>query len=408
MPWSFIFLYPKAAKMQRKIYLAFLFIVPLMLSFFSLRAQHSPDTASLANIRSANDLKTGNWQDLFSNFFQLSSSDLTGPHKAFNFQSTIFAMKAKANPGILVDTNYLRHRFDRNFQFNFSVGLDTNYHFSGFSGGVTWALINKRDSTVISFVGSNLDGVFKKFAYLLIDDLRAFRKQFVNERGEFVSDSARKEYAAVKTAVDSLLGSPHFDTGKLPAPFADYLKGSPLVKYYDSVEAAYCHALADARTKPLLTAALRSAFNKTSGFDSAKLEFVYLQGLTKTGRSMELDLRGGLVVKDSLVGSDHFRTRMTTSGGCNFALISSIDPRSKSYVSIVEMKPYIEYDRILSARLAGEKAGYFYASADLRVRVTENCWIPFTVKYDFNRKNLLGLLNVSFNMNAFKTAKKTI
>jgi hypothetical protein len=379
-----------------------------MLSNISARAQRSTDTASLANIRSANDLKTGNWQDLFSNFFQLSSSDLTGPHKAFSFQSTVFAMKAKRNPEILVDTNYIRHRFDRNLQFNFSLGLDTNYKFSGFSGGATWAIINKRDSTVISFVGSNLDAIFKKFAYLLIDDLRAFRKQFVNERGEFVSDSARKEYIAVKTAVDSLLGSPHFDVGKLPVKFADYLKGGPLAKYYDTVQAAYCQALIEARTKPLLTASLQSAFNKVSGFDSTKLEFVYLQGLTKTGQSVELDLRGALIVKDSLVGSDHFRTRLRTSGGCDFGLISSLDPKTKSYVSILEFKPYIEYDHICSARLAGEKADYFYAGADLRLRVTENCWIPFTIKYDFSRKNLLGFLNVAINMNAFKSPKKAI
>ena len=71
-------------------------------------------------IRTANDLKTGNWQDVLSSFFQLSLSDLTGNNKALNFKSTIFAIKAKADSSLLIDRNYVHQTFARNFQFDFS------------------------------------------------------------------------------------------------------------------------------------------------------------------------------------------------------------------------------------------------------------------------------------------------
>jgi hypothetical protein len=152
---------------------------------------------------------------------------------------------------------------------------------------------------------------------------------------------------------------------------------------------------------------LNSAFTKAAGFDSAQLGLVYLQGMTKTGKSLELDLRGKFIVKDSLVGADHYRSRLDASVGLDYALISSTDAKTKASISILEVKPYFEYNHLFSALVTGEKRDVVYAAAEFRLRITNSLWLPLTLKYDLSHKSFLGFLNVSFNMNSFSTPKKT-
>ena len=355
----------------------------------------------LTNIITANDLKTGDWQDVFSNFFQLAASDLTGPKKSFTFQSTLFAVKSKVDSTILVDTQYIHHKVDRNLQFSFSLGLDTNYQFSGFSGGITWAIVNKRDSTLISLAGTKADSLFKVFTDTIVYVLLAYEKTFKSG----VKDTA---YIAAKRGLDKALASPgSFDSTQLPAAFKQFLVKNkiPIVSFtspYDMVQKQYQQALAATRVKPLLTLALNSAFTKAAGFDSAQLGLVYLQGMTKTGKSLELDLRANFIVKDSLVGADHYRSRLDAQGGLDYALITS-----KANTSILEVKPYFEYNHLFSALLTGEKRDVVYAAAEFRLRVTSSLWLPLTLKYDISHKSFLGFLNISFNMNSFSAPKKT-
>jgi hypothetical protein len=360
----------------------------------------------LTNIITANDLKSGNWQDVLSNFFQLAASDLTGPNKNFTFQSTIFAIKSKVDSTILVDTNYVHHKVDRNVQFSISLGLDSNYQFHGFSGGVTWAIVNKRDSTVISLAGTKADSLFKVFSGTLFSALGSYEKTFKTG----VRDSA---YIAAKNGIDSALKGTSFDSTRLPAAFKTFLAKNniSIVSFtdpYNRVQKLYQAALAASRVKPLLTMSLISAFTKAAGFDSAQLGLVYLQGMTRTGKSLELDLRGNFIVKDSLVGADHYRSRMDLSGGLDYALITARDSKTKTSTSILEVKPYFEYNHLFSALLTGEKRDVVYAAAQFRLRVTSNLWLPLTLKYDLSHKSFLGFLNVSFNMNSFSnsTAKK--
>ena len=377
-------------------------------TILSVKAQTVQDTASLSNIRTANDLKSGNWQDVFSSFFQLATSDLTGPKKTFSFQSTLFAMKTKANPSILIDTNYIRHKLDRNLQFAFTLGLDSNFSFHGFAGSITWAAINKRDSTTISFVGTKLDPYFAQFADELTTNLREFRKQFIKSGGGYISKDDSILYTAVHDSLNLILASrTSFNMDKLPAKFKAFLIANHFTTQpYDAVIKAYQDAIQKARTKPLLTLSLNSAFTKAGTFDSAAFGVVFLQGLTRTGKNLELDLRGGVIVKDSTIGANQYRTRSYANGGFDFALISTKDAKSGSYIPILEFKPYMEYDHIFSTLAMGEKADYFVANAELRLRITDNLWLPLTLKYDLSRKSFLGFLSVSFNMNSFSAPKK--
>ncbi len=347
------------------------------------------DSVQLLPVRTANDLKTGNWQDVLTNFFQLGLSDLTGNNRAFNFKSSLFGLKLKTNPSLIVDTNYVKHSFDRNFQFNFSLGIDSSYHLNGYSAGFTWAAINKRDTTLINLTKSKTESVWAAAAAKFPQALINYRiKKFAKRTSQDSADAIM-----AKQAVSNMMKIGKFDASLLPNDFT----AKDSINVIQAVFDAYDSAKASTMQMPLLTFTFNTAFSKRSSFDSAQLGFVYLQGLTKKGNPLELDLRANFRIKDTAVNNDRYRSVFTSSGGMNCVLI-----KSKAQASILEFKPYVEYDKIISGLFPGEKADYFYANADFRLRVTQNIWIPFTIKYDVKAGNFLGFLNVSANFSALR------
>jgi len=172
---------------------------------------------------------------------------------------------------------------------------------------------------------------------------------------------------------------------------------SNVYAYYDSVKQ-------NTLLKPLLTFSLTGAVNNQSRFDSAQFGIIYLQGLTKKGKHLELDIRASLGTKDTLINNGHYRTIFNSSAGLNYTLITN----DKSKSSVLEIKPYFEYDKIFNGLLPGENADKFLANVDLRLRISQNLWIPFTIKYDLKSSSFLGFLNVSANLSALKSLSKIL
>jgi hypothetical protein len=99
-------------------------------------------------VLTADSLATGNYKDVLNSFFQLAFDRLTSPDKSIRFTGTPFAVMAKLDTTLLVDTSYTKYRTLRNLNYTFAVRLDTAYKFNGFSSGIKYAIINKRDETV--------------------------------------------------------------------------------------------------------------------------------------------------------------------------------------------------------------------------------------------------------------------
>ena len=368
----------------------------------------------LNDLITANDLKSGNLQDVLTSFFQLAATNLTGPKKQVSFQSSLLGIKSKVDTTLLVDTNYIHHRFDRNLQFNFSLGLDSNYQFSGFSGGITYALVNGRDSTVFSLVGPIANNWKSFIDSMEIYELEPYRESLLDSNRRYFKTKADSiSYDSVGKGLNAILGNlDSINADKFPSGFVKFLQAKQIslpAASYAAAVAGYRQRLQAIRVKPLLTMSLNSAFTKAAGFDSAQLGLVYLQGLNKTGRSLEVDYRANFIVKDSTVGTDKYRSRFNTTLGLDYALLSVTNPKAGTYAPIFEVKPYFELDHLFSALLTGEKRDVVYAAADLRLKITNNLWLPITLKYSVTgKKNFLGFLNFSFNMNSFKstTSKK--
>src|SRR5690349_2771160 len=143
--------------LYKKIALAFCLLTAVPKAF----AQDPGATKDL--IRQGNAQKTANWQDVLANFFQAAGGNIAGSEKSLDFKSTIFALKAKLDPSMRNDSNYVRQGFARNFQFNVGLKLDSQFRFKGFGFGFNWALINKRDETLMSLAGSLADNLFDQY-----------------------------------------------------------------------------------------------------------------------------------------------------------------------------------------------------------------------------------------------------
>jgi hypothetical protein len=346
----------------------------------------------IKEIKTENLKKTGNWQDVFANFYQLAFKNIVGPKKSFEFKSTLFALRSSVNPNLLVDTEYVKKRnvFDRNLQFNFGVNLDTIYKFKTASVGFTWAIINKRDSAILSFVGKEIleRDAINKNQKRHADSLSEVQAKF-GEDPRFIKDFETLE----KMKDDGFI-----DTTKLSKEFLKICSATNLVLFNDAVSFIK-EKIKKTKMKPFLSLSVYADFKNGNGiFNGGEAELIYLQGMTKQERPLELDVRLKTVIADTTINNDKYRSTLNFTGGFNYAIITSRIEHSP----IIEFKPHIEYNYVARGLLPNEKNKLFTANATLRVRVLKNVWLPFTLKYDLENNNLLGFLNIAFNWDAFK------
>lgn len=432
-------------------------IIPALLSLVSIQVSGQTTTSKIQAIttkdisklsqskdliRTANDLKSGNWQDVMSGFFQLAAGDLAGSNHSVSFKSNLLALKVKADSSLLIDTNYVKQKFARNFQFDFSLKLDSVYHFNGFNAGFTWAIVNKRDNSVVQFINNSSQSFYDKLiksansfenslwdtakldiknwvyrkvndtSTIIIMDSFIFQKMkpygslkrndtsFIKiNDGTFIylSPANLNLFLNTKNALKTMLNDSLFSVARLPKEFQKFAS-KKLDSLFAESEKKFNAFLDEVAMQPLLTLSADGNFDKQKGsLNGGDAQLVYLQGISsKSGSRFESDIRAGFSEKDTTLNNSSVRRSvLDINAGFNISWV-------KNKKSIVEFKPYLEYKNIMQGISSGENQETFYASGDLRIRVTDNLWIPLTIKYDTKKGNFLGFLNVSLNMNAFK------
>jgi len=365
--------------------LAFIFFFPQI----KIHAQNINQSAGEAIIHTSDDLKTGNYTDVLSNFFQLAVSDLTSKQRAINFKSTLFAVKAKTNPDLLIDRNYLKQYFARNLQFDFSLGLDQDYHLTSYSAGLTYALINKRDETVATFMNSKVSELVQQYGSLLHNQLNAYLATF--------DSSAQRRRVLMEIQKGIVFLNETGSTDSIPQAFLAFAKidfGFIRRSIHETLESAY----AEVDKKPLLTiSANATSLSSSAEFNSGFLEMVFLQG-----SNPEIDLRAKLLMTDTFSSVDEWRVNFNFQGGLNIVLFQD----KSTNKSLLEAKLQGEYSHIFQGLLPDEDADQVFANAEIRVRVTNNFWIPLSIKYDIMNPNWFGFLNVALNLGALNSGGK--
>jgi hypothetical protein len=359
----------------------------------------------------ADSLATGNYKDVLKSFFQLAFDNLTSDKKELRFTSSPFAVMAQWDSSILVNESYVKYKALRNLNFSFALKLDTNYKFNGFSSGVKYALINKRDETVsrqfVALVQN--DKTIKQlftltnavFAYISKQDSFAFQQQLIAEANAFFSGSKNlNQLDSGLQAQIKLLAASNPATAGVSALMA----ADPAFNINKTGQAIYDDFKKNFHTRPLLTIALDDTTYKDKFFFSnVTLSMQYLQGITSAERKneIELDLKTALQLTDDTLrkGYDLKHSFFSFEPGINIVLKTRA-----THNSFFEMKVGGGYYRTFSSLYAGEEREVITLNSTVRIRIFGDIWIPIDIKYDPKTGNVFGFLNVRAN---FKALKKT-
>lgn len=296
-------------------------------------------------------------------------------------------------------SNFAKETFARNLQFNFKVNFkdseDDSFNYNGFSGGLTFAIVNERDHQLVTF---NREDLKEKF------NIQHGQQEYFNLVKNHIADyitvirssTANPIEQAAKIVVFTEAIDQFQQTGKtdgLPKGYLDLFKGKfdEVKNLRDSLIIKREEAYAEIDKGWLFTVGARANFNKEISANNGTFTSVLLKG-----KNPELDVRSSFTYGDTIAVTKIRRGNLSLTAGANIPLLKS----DKS--NLVELKPYLEYRKIFKHLFEDEKREVFLLNADLRIKISDQLWLPITIKYDCKDENFLGFLNLSINLDSLK------
>jgi hypothetical protein len=356
----------------------------------------------------ADSLATGNYKDVLNSFFQLAFNKLITNDREIKFTSNPFAVMAKANPSLLVDTMYYRYRHLRNLNFAFSAKLDSSFKFNGFSSGVKYALINKRDETVsrlfLNMVANDpkiseyftLSTAIAQYIASLVDN-RELQTKVQNDETAFRRGEKKfseldpafrqklKELAKqnnLRYLVNLMEGDPDFNIKKLTDETFDSYKdyfNNRLLWTIEFSDTTYKDQFLFSNL--VFTSEMVKAIDSLKNNDielNLKSDFQFIDDTTKAGRDLS-------------------RKVFNFEPGINF-VVKTKNTRK----SFLELKVSGNYYHIFSGVYKDERNDNLTLNGTLRVRIINDIWVPLEIKYDPKSGNVFGFLNVRINFEALR------
>ncbi len=379
----------------------------------------------------ADSLESGNYKDVLTSFFQLAYNDITGPGKEVAFDANVFAILAKGNKNLLIDSNYVKYNHLRNLNINFSVKLDSTYHPNGFSFGFKYALINGRDYTISRYYLAQLAknaGEENKLTDLIATYVRArtsalnadpaqisFIDSFMVQPIRWLTDTTYSYvFSSMDKNVQDTLYSIISDTGNHLPNLLKLIKGNKNISARQELDKRKSDLLNDFQNNPLWTINANSTFlpnaasNNKMALNSLTLYSEFLKGMSKTSSASiksEFDVLAAYTfTNDSMqVQNNLMRNIFTFQPGVNFYLNTKNTGKS-----CLEFKLSGTYYHTFSTLMPGQKADSSTINADIRVRIINDLWLPISIKYDPQTGNVFGLLNVKCNFTGMKNALKSL
>jgi hypothetical protein len=363
---------------------------------------------------SADSLATGNYKDVLGSFFQLAFDKFTSTEKELRFTSNPFAVMAKMDTSLLRDREYYKYRHLRDLNFSFSAKLDSSYKFNGFSSGLKYALINRRDETVshifihdvlhdstvqdLQSLNLSLEQYFSTFANdtAAQDKLRNQKTKFF--RGEINFDQLDKDF---QQKIKQLAKEKKLDhlSGIIKADAKFNIKKTSGEIYKDVKEKI--------NNKLLWTVGVSDTTYKDQFmFSNIVLSSDLVKGIDKMkSKDIELNLKAAMqFVDDSLkTGRDLKRSVFSFEPGFNLVL-----KNKNTLKSFFEFKLSGSYYHTFSALYIGEKKDSLTFNGTIRIRIYNDIWIPLEIKYDPYSGNVFGFLNVRANFTALGKIAKTL
>jgi len=392
------------------------FLTFCLVGMFEFSLAQTNSSGHVKTLLTADSLASGNVKDVLTSFFQLAFNKLTGPNKELNFNSNPFAIMLKSDPSLAIDYNYFKYRILRKTNFGFGIKLDTSFRFNGFSSGIKYALIDKRDSSTSKLLFENLlneplgkeaDELQKQLGEraITITD-RDERRKFSNSMRNFFNTDVPfdKLDPAFQDVVRKII-----EGDKNAFPLIGALLQSPTTfNIKKEQKKAYDQLKAEIKDDLLWTIGLSDTTYKNQFFFSNVLlntELVKGLGKPKPGSNLEVNIRAALnFVDDTLAkGRDLKRCILNFEPGFNWVIRTKNNDQS-----ILELKFSGSYNHNFGMLYAREKRDSLTFNATLRVRIIEDIWIPLEIKYDPKSGNVFGFLNVRANFTGLGRLAKSL
>ena len=358
----------------------------------------------------ADSLATGNYKDVFLSFFQLAFENLVGPQKELKFTSNPYAIMMRANPELAVDTSYLRYKALRKLNFAIGVRVDSNFKFNGFTSGINYAIINKRDYTVYREFIEIGEARNKEFFRMntsigryvtTIEDTNSVLAKKIEAQWHLLIDSVKITVNQLDSTVRNELIKIAGDS--LPG-VKKMLEENQKVNFKAVMAERYKEEKELFKNRLLWTAGITDTTYKDQFFFSnILLSTQILKGFSKkrSPNGFELDIKGAYnFVDDTLfTGRDLRRSLLNVGGGINY-----VRRHRSTNISFFEFKVAATYKKIFTGVYVNEIPEIFTLVGTLRIRLFEEIWIPLEFEYDPKHGNVFALLNVRFNFTALKNA----
>lgn len=393
-------MFSKTTGMSRK----FISVIPVCILLLLISSRMEAQQKTTVPVITADSLATGNMKDVMTSFFQLAFDNLTGKQKELKFASNPYAIMLRANPGLAVDTSYTKYRVLRNLNFIFNLKLDTSYKFNGFSSGITYALVNRRDYTMYhQFINqarlknSEYEALTLAIAAkaVTIKDT-AVRRRLLNEGNRLLNDSTftlNMVDAAIRDTLMALAKS-----NRLNGIYR-LMRDNPQLNIYKTKNAGFDEVKQLFQNKPVWTVGVTdTTYSNQLMFSNISFSTQFLKGVSNPGKAshLEMDIRGNLnLVDDTLkAGRDLKRSLLNAEAGVNWVL-----KNKQNQQPLMELKFSAGYRKIFSGVYQNETDEQFTLNGTFRIRIIEDIWIPLQFKYDPISGNVFGLLSVKFNFN---------
>ncbi len=388
-----------------------LVLLILLCLSFPATAQKKPNP-----ILTADSLATGNYKDVLNSFFQLAFDQLASPDKEVRFTGTPFAVMAKLDSTFLLDKKYLESKTLRRINYQFALRLDTAFKFNGFSSGIKYALINKRDETVSqAFLDMVLADTLAQ-QLLTLNTIIGGKISAISPAD--VQDKIAAEYDAFVTGAKNFggLSQQLQDTilavmranGNI-SKLAGILVNNKQFNMAKTADSVYQDLKANFNKNALLTIGVTdTTYRDQFVFSNVVFQAEFLKGVNKYAKSrndLEFNARAALQLVDDTLNAGRDLKRALFSIEPAFNLVFKTRTTQKSYL---ELKFSTAYYRNVSTLYVGEERDRFFLNGTIRVRIMNDIWVPFEIKYDPKNGNLFGFLNVRANFRALAGAAKQL
>lgn len=375
----------------------------LLLLTAGLHAQQNK--TGVKTVLTADSLASGNLKDLLTSFFQLSFTNLTGKNRELNFSSNPYAVILRTNPAAASDQQYRKYRIHRKFNFGFGLKLDEDYRFNGFSSGIKYALINKRDSTVSGFLfaelgkdslNRELDQLAEPVAELIqeLDKTEEEKDKLLDELNEVLTNQSLA-FSGIDSSLQRLIRQTAVK--KKFIYLSRLLKNKPQVILAKEAQQPFKELKKELQQKLLWTVSV-SDTTYTDQFMFSNLVFrsdiLKGMGRSKPGANWEFSLPVALNLQDDSLraGRDLRRSEFSFEPGINLVIRDRDNEQS-----FLEFKLSGGYYHRFAGLYPGEKKDRIRFDGTLRVRLIGDIWIPLVFSYDPKNGNVFGFISARLN-----------